>query len=75
MPWKFWFTRPKKADGVKIHTWNDEMMTAFKKANDEVMEEEAKNDADFARAWTSFKKFHEGYREWAQLSRLPAKFR
>ena len=60
-----------KADGVQIHTWSPEILAAFRKATNEVMEEESKNDADFARAYASFKAFRVGFREWAKLSRVP----
>jgi TRAP-type mannitol/chloroaromatic compound transport system substrate-binding protein len=61
-----------KADGVQVHTWPPEILAAFRKATYEVFEEESKNDADFARAYESYKTFRAGYREWAKMSRVPA---
>ena len=60
-----------KAEGVQVHTWKPEMIAAFRKATAEVMEEESKNDADFARVYDSYTKFRASYREWSRLSRVP----
>jgi TRAP-type mannitol/chloroaromatic compound transport system substrate-binding protein len=61
-----------KEQGVTIHTWPPEFLAAFRKAVDEVMAEEARNDAEFARVYESYRDFRAAYGEWARLSRLPA---
>ena len=45
-------------------------MEALKKAWDEVVTEEAANDADFARVWKSLSEFREGYKLWAAYGYL-----
>ncbi len=45
--------------GVTIREWPEEMMTAFREASAEVMEEQAAADEDFARVWDSLKSFRE----------------
>jgi TRAP-type mannitol/chloroaromatic compound transport system substrate-binding protein len=59
-----------KAKGVKVHTWPPSIIAAFRKTTDEVLREEAKADADFARVWKSLQAFREDYAVWAKLSRL-----
>jgi TRAP-type mannitol/chloroaromatic compound transport system substrate-binding protein len=61
-----------KAEGVEVHSWSPQILAALRKATEEVMAEEAKNDADFARVYESYTKFRAEYREWSKLSRLPA---
>lgn len=53
--------------GVTIHTWNDEMMGAFRESWDAVVEEQVAADADFARAWQSLSDFREGYAQWSAI--------
>ena len=61
-----------KEHGVQVHTWKPEIMAAFKAATEEVLAEEAANDAKFARVYASYSKFRARYAEWARLSRIPA---
>jgi len=53
--------------GVTIHTWNDEMMTAFRESWNAVVEEQVAADADFARAWQSLSDFRENYSQWSAI--------
>lgn len=59
-----------KADGVQLHRWSDEMLATYKKAWDEVVEDEAAVDPDFARVWESMKDFREKYAPWKELGYL-----
>jgi len=59
-----------KAKGVQIHEWSPEMLAKFRQATREVIQEEAAQDADFARTWASLSKFRKDYAQWSQLSRI-----
>lgn len=59
-----------KKEGVKVHMWNDEMMTAFRKAWDEVVAEQTAADPDFKRAWESLSKFRENFKTWSDIGYL-----
>jgi TRAP-type mannitol/chloroaromatic compound transport system substrate-binding protein len=59
-----------KKEGVQVHTWSPQILLAIRKVTNEVFEEEAKNDADFARVYESYKTFRANYKEWAALSRV-----
>jgi len=62
-----------KSKGVKIHYWSDEFLNTFKKAFDEVVVEKSAQDPDFKRVYDSYTSYREQYKDWAKLSRLPAK--
>jgi len=53
--------------GVSVHNWSPEMMAAFERAWNEVVEEEIAKDEDFARIWASLQNFREMYRNWERL--------
>ncbi len=57
-----------EAAGVTVHTWNDEMMAAFKGAWEEVVAENSKTDPDFARAWKSLSDFRDNFAKWSDLA-------
>ena len=59
-----------EAAGVKIHTWNDEMMSTFRGAWDEFVAEQVAADADFKRAWESLTGFLGDYSKWTGLAYL-----
>ena len=63
-----------KKSGVQIHVWPDEMLAKFRATWEEVVEENRAKDPDFKRAWDSFNAFHQKYREWDRLSKIPKKF-
>ncbi len=46
------------------------MMSAFSGAWDQVVEEEAAADPDFARVWESLRSFREEYAVWKNLGYL-----
>lgn len=60
-----------KAKGVVFHQWPSAVLTALRQAWDEVAEELAAEDADFARAWKSLNAFRARSRTWRQLGYLP----
>mgnify|MGYP002018815044 CR=1 FL=1 len=59
-----------QAKGVTVHRWNSEIMEALESAWNEVVEDEASKNEDFARVWTSLKKFRRGYKVWGDLGYL-----
>jgi TRAP-type mannitol/chloroaromatic compound transport system substrate-binding protein len=60
-------------NGVQIKTWNDEMLATFKKTWEEVANEEAQNDAFFAKVLADLKSFRKGYAVWKTNAFLPRK--
>ena len=61
-----------KQQGVQVHSWTPEILSAYRAATEEVLAEEAAADAKFARAYESYTEFRAEYAEWAALSRVPA---
>jgi TRAP-type mannitol/chloroaromatic compound transport system substrate-binding protein len=59
-----------QAKGVQLHRWSDEVLAALEAAWQEVVTEEAKNDADFARVWESLKTFRDNYTIWREFGYL-----
>ena len=59
-----------QAKGVTVHRWNSEIMEALESAWNEVVEDEASKNEDFARVWTSLKEFRRGYKVWGDLGYL-----
>ncbi|GAB4247571.1 MULTISPECIES: TRAP transporter substrate-binding protein [Deferrisoma] len=57
--------------GVKLHYWKDEMLQAFRKAWDEVAEEEAAKDEFFKKVWEDMKAFRTNYKVWQAYAFLP----
>lgn len=60
-------------NGVTIKTWNDEMLNTFRATWEEVAEEEAANDAFFAKVLNDMNAFREGYAIWKENAFLPRK--
>ena len=59
-----------QAKGVMVHRWSPEIMEALETAWNEVVEDEASKNADFARVWGSLKAFRRGYKIWGDLGYL-----
>ncbi len=59
-----------KAAGVTVHTWNDEMMQAFRTAWDEVVVEQSAADPNFKRAWESLSEFRKNFKTWSDIGYL-----
>ena len=57
-----------EAAGVTIHTWNDEMMDAFRNAWEELAAEKSAQDEDFRRALESLESFREQFATWSDLA-------
>ncbi|RMG92440.1 MAG: TRAP transporter substrate-binding protein [Candidatus Dadabacteria bacterium] len=57
--------------GVKLHYWNDEMLATFRKAWNEVAEEEAAKDEYFKKVWDDMKAFRKNYQVWQAYAFLP----
>ena len=57
--------------GVKIKFWSDEMLTLFQNTWKQVVEEEVKKDAFFAKVWKDLSTFRAGYAVWKKHGFLP----
>lgn len=57
-------------NGVTLHTYSDEILSALESAWNEVAQEEAERDADFARVLASYTEFRENYARWNELGYL-----
>lgn len=60
-------------NGVQIKQWSDEMLTTFRTTWDEVAQEEAANDAYFAKVLADMNEFRAGYQTWKENAFLPRK--
>jgi TRAP-type mannitol/chloroaromatic compound transport system substrate-binding protein len=56
-----------KDKGVTFHKWPPEVLATLREKWEEVAQEEAAKDADFARVYESFNAFREKYKVWADL--------
>lgn len=57
-------------NGVTVHQWPAEILSAYSSAWDEVVAEKSAADADFAKAWESIQAFRENYSAWKSLGYL-----
>jgi len=60
-----------KASGVVIKQWSPELLDAFRKNTEIVLNDWAEHDGDFAAAWANQKKFVAQGVAWRSMSRLP----
>ncbi|WP_300514583.1 TRAP transporter substrate-binding protein [Aliiroseovarius sp.] len=60
-------------NGVTIKTWSDEMLATFRENWEAVAQEEAANDAFFAKVLTDLTTFRDGYAIWKENAFLPRK--
>ena len=56
--------------GVILHRWSPEIIAVLKQAWEEVVQEEAAKNEDFARVWESLRKFREEYKLWGDYGYL-----
>ncbi len=56
--------RMRDKHGVNIRYWPPEFLDAYKKAWEEVIEEESKNNANFKKIYASYSKFRENFKLW-----------
>lgn len=59
-----------KAAGVEIKVWPPEMLAAFEKAWNEVVEEEKAKNPSFAKVWASYSAFRDEYAVWREHAYL-----
>jgi TRAP-type mannitol/chloroaromatic compound transport system substrate-binding protein len=52
------------AKGVEVHYWSKEFLTAFRKAWEEVAQEQSAKSPEFKKAWDSLSKFRKEYAIW-----------
>lgn len=57
-------------NGTVLHRWNDEMLSAFKGAWEEVVAEKSAESAEFKKVWEHISAFREQYSQWASLGYL-----
>jgi len=60
----------QEKDGVQVHRWPDEILSAYETAWQEVAAEKSAADADFKRAWESIQAFRENYAQWKEIGYL-----
>ncbi len=60
----------QEENGVQVHTWPDEILSAYESAWAEVAAEKSAQDADFKRAWESIQSFRADYAEWKEIGYL-----
>ena len=60
-------------NGVEIKQWSDEMLATFEETWNAVAEEEAANDAYFAKVLADMNEFRDGYKLWKENAFLPRK--
>ena len=65
---QFGALRELQRQGVTLHRWPPEILTALREAWSQVVAEQSAADADFARAWTSLHEFRENYGPWNDLA-------
>ncbi len=58
--------RMRDKHGVNIMYWPPEILAAFRKAWNEVIEEESKNNASFKKVHASYSKFREEFKLWGE---------
>ena len=56
--------------GVILHRWSPEIIAVVEQAWEEVVQEEAAKNGDFARVWDSLRKFREEYKLWGDYGCL-----
>ncbi|SDO64984.1 TRAP-type mannitol/chloroaromatic compound transport system, substrate-binding protein [Lutimaribacter pacificus] len=57
--------------GVTLHKWPEEFIDAFEVAWQEVAEEQAAGDEEFAKVWKSYSDFRASYAIWGEMGYLP----
>ncbi|EEA94612.1 TRAP-type mannitol/chloroaromatic compound transport system, substrate-binding protein [Pseudovibrio denitrificans] len=60
-------------NGVQIKQWSPEMLDVFRSTWDEVAQEEAANDAFFAKVLADLNQFRDNYKIWKENAFLPRK--
>ncbi|MCK0151782.1 TRAP transporter substrate-binding protein [Marivita sp. S6314] len=60
-------------NGVEMKQWSEEMLATFEATWDAVAEEEAANDAFFAKVLADMTEFRDGYSMWKENAFLPRK--
>ncbi len=59
-----------KGKGVNFMTWNKPFLDAYRKAWDEVADEQSQKSPEFKKAWESLKKFRADYAIWRERGYL-----
>jgi TRAP-type mannitol/chloroaromatic compound transport system substrate-binding protein len=59
-----------QAKGVTLHYWPKEVMTAYRKAWSDVIEEQNAKSPDFAKTWASLASFRDQYKVWRDYGYL-----
>ncbi len=58
--------RMRDNHGVKIKYWPPEFLDAYRKAWEEVIEEESANNPTFKKVYASYSKFREDFKLWGE---------
>ncbi len=59
-----------RSKGVTLHYWPKEILDAYRKAWNEVIEEQKGKSPEFAKAWASLTAFREEYKVWREYGYL-----
>jgi TRAP-type mannitol/chloroaromatic compound transport system substrate-binding protein len=59
-----------RTKGVTVHYWSKEFLDAFRKAWDEVAEEQSAKSAEFKKAWDSLSAFRAEFKVWRENAYL-----
>ena len=59
-----------QSKGVTLHYWPKEILDAYRKAWNEVIEEQKGKSPEFAKAWASLSAFREEYKVWREYGYL-----
>ena len=64
-------TRQRDKNGVQFRYWSDEMLAAYRRAWEETVEEQRRDDEMFAKVWDDLSAFRESYDLWESHAFLP----
>nr|WP_086937982.1 TRAP transporter substrate-binding protein [Thaumasiovibrio occultus] len=68
---QFTVMQQAQQDGVEIRYWNDEMLNLFETTWLDVVEENKREDAFFAKVWADLSEFRSNYQLWEAHAFLP----
>lgn len=60
-----------RASGVNVKAWSSELLDAFQRQTNAVLNELSAKDADFAAAWANQREFVDRGKAWRAISRVP----
>ncbi|MBI1292467.1 hypothetical protein GC173_14705 [bacterium] len=58
--------------GTEIRRWSETLLNELKSGWEKLVAEKCSSHPGFAQVWNSYSDFHQSYRDWDRLARLPA---